>query len=107
MCKYEGMYSVKVPIGSKIHPSTQPSIHPSISHHLSGQQPKQACLDFPFPNYFVQLFPGAPEAFLGLPWGLLLQGLALNTMPGRQPGGLLTRFLSHLIWLFSSTTSSS
>lgn len=35
---------------------------------------------------------------LGLPWGLLPEGRALNTSPGRCPGGILTRCPSHLIW---------
>ncbi|KAK0132387.1 hypothetical protein N1851_032752 [Merluccius polli] len=38
--------------------------------------------------------------------GLLPVGRALNTSPGRRPGGILTRCLSHLIWLLSTQRSS-
>ncbi|KAK0136682.1 hypothetical protein N1851_027129 [Merluccius polli] len=41
-----------------------------------------------------------------IPRGLLPVGRALNTSPGRRPGGILTRYPSHLIWLLSTRRSS-
>ncbi|TWW81842.1 hypothetical protein D4764_01G0016570 [Takifugu flavidus] len=46
------------------------------------------------------------QCFLGLPRGLLPEGHALNTSPGRRPGGIRTRCPSHLIWLLSMRRSS-
>ncbi len=43
---------------------------------------------------------------LGLPWGLLLDGHAQNTYPGRCLGGILTRCPNHLNWLLSTWRSS-
>ena len=50
--------------------------------------------------------PESLQCVLGLPRGLLPVGRALNTSPGRRPGGILTRCPSHLIWLLSTRRSS-
>ncbi|TWW77574.1 hypothetical protein D4764_12G0009640 [Takifugu flavidus] len=98
-------------------------IHPSILSRLSGvgsrwQQPKKRSPDFPLPSYFFQLIRRDPQAFPdqsrdivsptcpGSSRGLLPEGHALNTAPGRRPGGILTRYPSHLIWLLSTRRSS-
>lgn len=44
---------------------------------------------------------------LGLPQGLLPVGRALNSTPGRLPGGIQARCLIHLSWLLSMWRSSS
>ncbi|TWW63633.1 hypothetical protein D4764_03G0006410 [Takifugu flavidus] len=62
---------------SSIFPSIHPSIHPSST-----------------------AYPGSGRG--GLLGGLLPEGHALNTSPGRRPGGILTRCPSHLIWLLST-----
>ncbi|TWW73879.1 hypothetical protein D4764_15G0012750 [Takifugu flavidus] len=107
----------------KKNPSIHPSIHPSILYRLSGvglrgQQPKKRSPDFPLPSYLFQLIRRDPQAFPGqsrdivcpacpgLPGGLLPEGHALNTSPGRRPGGILTRCPSHPIWLLSTWRSS-
>ena len=47
------------------------------------------------------------QRVLGLPRGLLPVGRARNTSRGRRPGGILTRYPSHLIWLLSMRSSGS
>lgn len=52
------------------------------------------------------VFPVAPGSSSGPTLGPLPEGCSLNTSAERCPGGILTRYPSHLIWLFSTQRSS-
>ena len=85
-------------------------------HPWQGQQPKQGSQGghFPLPSYFIQLFWGIQRrspanqdmvspVCLGFSRGLLPEGCAPNE---RRLEVILSRCPSHLIWLFSRSSSS-
>ena len=85
--------------------------HSSVSGSW-GQQLEQGDPDAPLPGHFHQLLQGDTggvwylQYVLGLLRGLLLDGDARNTSPGRHPGGILNRCPNHLNWLLSTWRSS-
>ena len=101
------------------HPSSiHPSIHPSSLHRLSGvgsrgQQPKQGTQTSLSPATSSSSSGGDPEAFPDQPRDIVCpacpgssQGPALNTSPGRLPGGILIRCPNQFNWLLSVRRSS-
>lgn len=104
-----------------IHPYINSFINLSILNRLSefgsrGQRPKQGGPCFSVTSSSSSRgIPRCSQAsqktctlqcVLSLPEGLLPEGRVWNTSLERRPVGILTKSLSHLIWLFSAQRSS-
>lgn len=96
-----------------IHPSFNQSIHPSIFFGLFQIALRQQRLrepDFSHPSHLGQLHREGknivPQHILSLPLGLLQVVGALNTYPGRHPGGIISRCPGHLNWFLLMWRSS-
>ncbi|TWW71201.1 hypothetical protein D4764_17G0006840 [Takifugu flavidus] len=83
--------------GSSLRREAQTSLSPATSSSSSGGIPRRSQASQETKSL---------QRVLGLPGGLLPEGHALNTSPGRRPGAIRTRCPSHLIWLLSTRRSS-
>ena len=75
-----------------------------------GQQFEQGNSDVPLPGHLHQLLRGDTKMVTSQlrdpPWGLLPDGHAQNSSPGRRAGGIMTRCPNHFNWLLSKRRSS-